>query len=128
MVDILAVLVAASIAALGAYLAASRRLSGKINTSEASQLWQESASIREDYRERLSMSERRTLGLEERVAQLERDNNLLTRENGTLLVKNRELEELVTTLRGRLDVLEQENQELRTTVSDLLASLKKEQE
>jgi chromosome segregation ATPase len=101
------------IAALGAYLAATRRLSGKIGTSDAAELWRESASIRDDYRERLAVAERRVLSLEERVAMLERDNNALTRENGALASSVSSHEATVAFLRARLTMLDTENATLR---------------
>lgn len=43
----LGVLVAGIVGPLGAYFLASRKMSGKIATSEAAQLWEESRAIRE---------------------------------------------------------------------------------
>lgn len=67
--------------ALGTYLAVVRKLSGKIATTDASELWKESAAIRADYRDQLAASAKRIADLEARVAQLERLNNQLEREN-----------------------------------------------
>jgi uncharacterized protein YqfA (UPF0365 family) len=47
-------IIAAVIAALGTYLLAARRFSGKIATSEANQLWKEAAAIREDCRKQVT--------------------------------------------------------------------------
>lgn len=66
---------------IGAFIVATRRLSGKIATSDAGELWSESASIREDYRQRLEKADARQAVLEARVAQLEDANNKLFREN-----------------------------------------------
>jgi hypothetical protein len=44
---IFAAVVVAIIAPIGAYLAAARKMSGKIHTSEATDLWAESKAIRE---------------------------------------------------------------------------------
>jgi len=41
------VIVAASVGAIGAYLAAAHRMSGKIGSTEAHDLWEESRSIRD---------------------------------------------------------------------------------
>lgn len=58
---------------LVAYLAAARRFSGKIASSDASELWAESKSIREHLHEEIA-------ALKRRVAGLEQDNrNLATR-------------------------------------------------
>lgn len=56
---------------LGAYIVAARRLSGKIGTSEASDLWAESASIRRDYAQRLEIANERIEVLENQKAALE---------------------------------------------------------
>ena len=74
----------AFVTALGAYLASVRRLSGKIGTSEAEDLWAESASIREDYRVRINIAEERARRLEERVDKLEDLNQLLSLDNRDL--------------------------------------------
>ena len=105
-------LLAAALAALGAYLTASRRLSGKIGTSEAEELWKESAAIRQDYREQLTAGDRRAARLEERVATLEQRNNDLARENF-------ECERRVVTLTDRIKVLEGLNEQLREQVAAL---------
>jgi TolA-binding protein len=74
----------AIVTALGAYLASVRRLSGKIGTSEAEDLWAESASMREDYRERLLLADQRIRVLEDKVAKLEDLNQLLNLDNRDL--------------------------------------------
>lgn len=98
-------LVAAVGAPLIAYVTASRRLSGKIGTSEASTLWAESTKIRVEYLAQLNESNKRIAGCETRIAQLEALNNDLLRENATLT--------------ERVRVLERENAELRAQVSEL---------
>lgn len=45
---------AAALAALGAYFIALRRASGTIQTSEASDLWEESKAIRQELRDRIT--------------------------------------------------------------------------
>jgi predicted nuclease with TOPRIM domain len=84
-VSIFASTIGALIVAMGAYFATVRRLSGRIETSEADSLWKESASIREDYRDRLSSADQRQARLEERVANLEKRNAELAEENVRLL-------------------------------------------
>lgn len=70
-------LVVAIVGPLATYVTASRKLSGKIGTSEAGDLWAESRAMRDEYRER-------TAALEARVAKLEQANADLTRENDDL--------------------------------------------
>lgn len=120
-VPLLVPILVAAIAALGAYIAAARKLSGKIGTSDASELWKESANIREDYRDRISVSERRTVDLEKRVASLEHENNGLVRENSALV--NR-----IATLEAMIETLKTENEALRQVVDSLQESLKMEKE
>lgn len=69
----------AAVAALGAYVAAARKLSGKINTSEASQLWEESRAIRDDYREQLKVANGVIQDLRDRIKRLEEELRLLKR-------------------------------------------------
>jgi chromosome segregation ATPase len=91
------------------YITASRKLSGKIGTSDADALWSESKAIREDYRNQLGEANRRLVRCEERIAQVEGLNSDLVREN--------------LGLRKRIDTLEHENAALKQQVSDLLAEL-----
>jgi chromosome segregation ATPase len=102
-------LVVATVGPLVAYLGASRKLSGKIGTSEAADLWAESSRIRDDYRDRLDKSNLRQAACEERIAKLETDNTGLVRENYELRI--------------RIDVLERENVSLKEQVERLLERL-----
>jgi predicted RNase H-like nuclease (RuvC/YqgF family) len=77
-------LASALISPLIAYVVATRRLSGKVSTSEASELWKESSSIREDYRDRLRYSDEQLRRLESRISALEESNNELREENHRL--------------------------------------------
>lgn len=120
----LTAIIAASVAAFGAYIAASRRLSGKINTSEAQSLWQESASIREDYRARIAYAEQRTLRLEERVAQLERANNELALHNSTLVSTNADLSGTIREKQLHINELEGQVTALKDKITVLVATLK----
>jgi len=74
----------ALVAALFGYLAASRKMSGKIETSEAADLWAEAGKMRADYRDRLDTALTRIAAGEGRIADVERMNNTLSRENGEL--------------------------------------------
>ena len=71
----------AAIASIATYLGTARKLSGKVETSEASELWEESRSIRQDYQSRLASATERAAGLEIRVANLEERNTKLLKEN-----------------------------------------------
>lgn len=95
---LLIALTAAVIGPLATFYMATRQLSGRINTSEAASLWQESASIREDYRQRIAEAEKRQAHLEERVAKLETANNTLQAENLELARKNFELDAQIQAL------------------------------
>jgi chromosome segregation ATPase len=68
-------------AALLSYIVAVRKLSGSIDTTTADRLWVEAKAIREDYRADIAEKERRIVSLEKRVAEVERDNTRLMREN-----------------------------------------------
>jgi septal ring factor EnvC (AmiA/AmiB activator) len=116
------------VAPLVGYVTATRKLSGKINTSEASKLWDESSKIRDDYRDQIAESNKRTVALEGRVATLEHDNNELARENIDLVTKVRAYEAIIAELRARLEHLEQENTDLRELVTALQVRLGQEKE
>lgn len=75
---ILAGFVGACAAAIASVLVSARKFSGKIDSTEASELWEESRSIREDYRTRIEVLERENAELREgrskdreRIARLE---------------------------------------------------------
>lgn len=78
---------------LVAYVTAARKLSGKVATSDASELWKESAAMRDDYRAQLAVLNKVIEGLRARLAALEADNRSLYRE--TLLLREK-LKELPT--------------------------------
>jgi predicted RNase H-like nuclease (RuvC/YqgF family) len=91
----------AVIAALGTYLGVVRKLSGKIATSEASSLWDESRSIRDDYRGQIHDQQQRMVTLESRVAKLEENNTNLINENVRLHELVRKLQEEAAFLAAR---------------------------
>jgi predicted RNase H-like nuclease (RuvC/YqgF family) len=109
---LLVAIAAVVVAPLVGYLAASRKLSGKIGTSDADALWNESKEIRADYRLQLDEANRRLVKCEGRIAQVEGLNSDLIREN--------------LALQRRIDVLERENAELRGQVKQLLEQLHEE--
>lgn len=101
-------LLVAMVAPLGAYLLAARRMSGKVDTSTATELWGEARAIRHDYREQIALAAERTRELETRVARLEGQNTDLIRENIELKAKVVALETLCDTLRNTIDELQAE--------------------
>lgn len=115
----LVALVVAVVGPLVAYITASRKLSGRIGTSEAGQLWAESKEIRDDYRDRLTATDIRQASLEARVSLLEGLNNELSRENIRLSTQASTYEVTIADLRKRLEALERENAHLRDQIAEL---------
>jgi len=81
---VLGVLFAAFLAPAGAYLLAVRKMSGKINTTEAAQLWEESKAIREWSAARIDKCDEEILRLKTelevakaRIAELEKEKRRL---------------------------------------------------
>lgn len=107
-----------------AYLQMSRRLSGRIETSEAGHLWEESSKLREDYRSRLVDTDIRQAKLEERVADLEAANNTLVRANMHHEHAASKHDSVVADLESRLEACERANSELRALVASLQQQLK----
>lgn len=73
-------IVPVAVVAILTYLQVYRKLSGKINTSEASELWKESNSLRQEYRDTIDKYERKISQLEgvveeqrKKIRQLERE-------------------------------------------------------
>lgn len=112
-------MLAAVVGPLVAYMTAARKLSGRIGTSEASQLWAESKVLRDDYREQLDATNRRQAKLEERVAQLEAANTELAKENIKLKLEALEAERTIDDLRERVEALEVENTQLKEHIRAL---------
>lgn len=77
----------ALIAPVGAYLVASRKLSGQIKDSDATELWAESKSIREWATQRIKELNAHIDLLELRLAEVERQNFDLVEENRKLKLK-----------------------------------------
>jgi peptidoglycan hydrolase CwlO-like protein len=82
--DMVTAVIAATVTPVIAYLVAARQFSGKIETSNAADLWNESKSIRKWAMERVQYLENRVKGLEQRVQELELENGSLERENRRL--------------------------------------------
>jgi uncharacterized coiled-coil DUF342 family protein len=51
---VIAAIVGALLAPIGAYLLAAKKMSGRISTTDADQLWEEAGEIRKDYRDQIS--------------------------------------------------------------------------
>jgi chromosome segregation ATPase len=82
---VIGVIMAAALGALGSYLAVARKLSGKINTSDATELWNESRSIREWSAERIATLTAEVSELEQRVEVVEGHNLALVNDKAKLL-------------------------------------------
>lgn len=117
--ELIVALAAVIVGPLVAFIATSRKLSGKIETSEAGSLWTESKNIREDYRQRLAESDQRIARLEQRVAEAESRNNQLTQQNMRLTIRNSENEKTIDGLRKRIKKLEEENVSLKAEIAIL---------
>lgn len=105
--------VVALIAALGGFWVAQRQFSGQIKTSEASDLWNESSSIRKWSSERINALESRVESLEhkndgllEESRELRRQNTSLMEEKQDLIVEREDLKDQVSTLTRKLDKCE----------------------
>lgn len=110
-------LIVGVVAPVLSYITANRKLSGKIATSEAADLWAESQQMRTDLRTQLGDADKRLRLLEERVTELERLNTALVRENSALKRENRQLTLKVESLEG-------ENQALAARIDDLEEQLR----
>lgn len=118
--------VIALVGPLLAYLGAARKLSGKIATSEASDLWEESRAIRQDYQRRIEALTSSLEVCETRIDQLEERNQALYLENGNLkrMIEGheatiKELREEMHQLRDENTLLKKENAALRKRVDEL---------
>jgi peptidoglycan hydrolase CwlO-like protein len=112
-------IVVAVIAPAVSYILAARRMSGKIATSSAADLWEESQSIRNDYREQLASAFGRVRDLETRMAKLEGQNNDLRHENFTLTAKVAGLEALIAKLQETITEQQSTIVELKDTILKL---------
>lgn len=91
MTPIAAAIAVALVAAGGAYLVALRQFSGKIETSDAKDLWAESRSIREWSQDRIKELNDVIERMGERIKDLEQSNAALVLENHHLLSEMLEL-------------------------------------
>lgn len=108
-----------------AYLGVYRRLSGKIATSDAAQLWKENDALRTEYRDTIKelrdeIKEQRAIveDCDTRIAVLEADNERLHKDNSTL--QNRA--EQLTRENERLTIrIETQAEEIKTLKEGLNA-------
>ncbi len=106
----LAVTGAAVLGSSAAYVTAVRRFSGKITSSDASELWKAAELMRGEYRDQLAKANERLASVEARLAVAEHENVELANEN--LL------------LQRRVDLLERENAALTERITKLQEELR----
>lgn len=112
--DPVVAIIVAVVGPLGAYLVAARRFSGKVETTEAKDLWKEAGRIRE-------WSSARITALEARIEALEETGDELQR-------RNTELNRKVIDLTGEVAACRRENQALTAdleTAQGLVEELRK---
>jgi peptidoglycan hydrolase CwlO-like protein len=114
----------AAIAAVGAYFAAIRKLSGTVATSQADDLWEESRSIRQDYQRRIEELNKVIFSMQSRIDSLEKKNEELHAENGALQRSLESQEETIKHLHQTIGRLETENTEQRQENLRLRSRLK----
>jgi chromosome segregation ATPase len=119
-------IVAALIGGLGTYLVAARRFSGKIGSSDASELWKESRSIREWSQERIEELTSTVKGLERRVSHVEAQNADLGEANSGLVQQIRDLSDTITELRAEIVQLTKELQQANERVVELEGEINEE--
>ena len=121
MSPIILAVAAALLGPLGAYIVAARRMSGKIATSDASDLWKESAAIRTSLQLRneqlqgvITKYQARLDAAEARITQLEELHMNMYLENGNLkrMVENHEA--TITSLTSQVNRLSRENTALKS--------------
>lgn len=105
-------IVVALIAPLLAYLAAARRASGRIGTTEAERIWEEAGDLRRVYREEIDRLREDIVKIEGRLSQLET-------ENQDLRDKNTALEQEIQSLHSENEQLKRENARLSKRVHEL---------
>ena len=111
-IGLIVALVTALAGPLLAYLAAARKLSGRITTSAASELWDEAKNLRIEYKEEAKFLRAEIQACNKRIEEIEAHNAELHRENGNL-------RKIIAKLERKIDLLEEENELLRTEVARL---------
>lgn len=101
------------------YLIAVRRFSGRVDSSDAADLWTESRSIREWSQARIAELNQEVLSLRSRVGKFENDNIELSQENGRLVREVHDLNQTVGELRDEVRTLIDQLRVARKRVSEL---------
>lgn len=112
-------LAAAILGPLVSFLVAAKRFSGRIDSTEASKLWDESAAMREALQGQLDSALKRVTRLEERAARAESDNNSLQARNIALDRQALEYQRTIDEQRRQIDQLQREVHDLQTLVKQL---------
>jgi hypothetical protein len=96
-----AAVAAAVIGPFLSFIVASRRMSGRIETTDADQLWEEAREIRKDYARQVGLCRKENADLRANLQTLRKDNVKLREENG-------DLRKQVTTLKTQVaELMEQ---------------------
>lgn len=104
-------------AALVTWLVAQRRFSGKIDSSEATDLWQEAKDLRKWSQERIDAQDAKIARLEERIDGLFRENRSLTDQIVVLKKTTLDQERTITGLMSQLAQANTQIDELRRNVN-----------
>lgn len=102
-----------------AYVIANRRLSGKINTSEASSLWAESANMRVALQSQLDAALLRVTSLEARTSAAEERSNALQARNIALDRQALDYQTTISQQRTEIDELKRQVHDLQELVKTL---------
>lgn len=116
---VFAALGGAAIVAFGAWLRDQRKLSGKIETSEAADLWKVTTEIRQELRERVRELLTDVGRLQGRIEALEGRNTALVNEVAELRVKLREAQDKVELSANEVAELTEELEAERRKVAEL---------
>jgi predicted RNase H-like nuclease (RuvC/YqgF family) len=98
-------LIASVLGSVVTYLVAVRRLSGKVKTTEAEDLWREAGALRKEYLDAAEDLRSQLRDCRERIAVIEMDNERLHTENHRL--------------QKRVEELTRENERLRLEIAQL---------
>jgi len=113
--------VLAAFAGAFTYLGIVRKLSGRIQTTEAAQLWAEADRMRQEYREEIARLQAVVDRYEKRLVEVEQRNTKLAKENYGLTEKVKECEATISALRSEISDLSLDNQRVRGEADRLRA-------
>lgn len=97
---LIAAVIAAILGPIGAYLVAARKMSGKIGTSDADQLWAESKAIRDWSTDRMKAQEQEIQELRTEISRIAQRCTALEEENAQLRSELNTAHEHIATLEG----------------------------